>query len=104
MKLNKTLEMAIKIVSVLGPDKPTGLREISEKTGCTYNYAAQIAHKLVKYQVIDSKKGLHGGYLKYAKVPVSRLVNIFARSSRTSAPEVIAIERQIERLLDQISF
>lgn len=66
--LNTKMKLALDLVSYLGA-KPKTIRDFCKEKGYTEPFAQQIGLKLRRQNVIQVKRGPHGGY--YLIAPVS---------------------------------
>ena len=56
---------------------PVSLRDISLRQGISLNYLEQIFSKLRKNQIVQSVRGIQGGYILNKKAKEIKLTNIF---------------------------
>lgn len=65
MIFNRSTSYAVQAVLYLGgfsKDRPISLFELSNKLNMPYHYLGKILQKLLKGEILDSKKGEKGGY------------------------------------------
>lgn len=62
MKLNKSMQYGLLLALYLSRSGLASLTDIAENLKLSKSFLEQIANKLKKYNVVQSTRGIHGGY------------------------------------------